>query len=271
MPFAENKGVRLHWQAEGEGTPILLIMGLSYSAAMWYPVIPALAAKHRVISFDNRGVGQSGMTRKTSIADLVDDALTVMDAAGVDRAHIFGVSMGGGIALELGIRAPERARSLILGCTCIKSAEKPSTPAWVRQLYRLPPWVFKLLTPKPGPDRGYGSAAPEDAIVRDLAMVAKDKRNVSGVIAQAGAIADYVNSKEKVAAVKLPALVLHGDEDRTVPFEWGVELAETLPGSQFVRFEGAGHNFFVAGGQRANDVVLDFVDAVDRRAATEHA
>ena len=103
MPFANNKGVRLHWEAAGEGTPVLLIMGHSYTATMWYPIHDALAAKHRVISFDNRGTGESDTTADATIADLVADSLAVMEAAGVDKAHVFGVSMGGGIALLLGI------------------------------------------------------------------------------------------------------------------------------------------------------------------------
>src|ERR1700679_1155666 len=97
MPFADNKGVRLHWEEKGQGTPVLLVMGHRYSSAMWYPMIPALSAEHRVIWFDNRGTGESDSTRKASVQDLADDAFAVMDAAGVERAHLFGVSMGGGV------------------------------------------------------------------------------------------------------------------------------------------------------------------------------
>src|ERR1700709_2051123 len=106
MPFADSGGVRIHWQEQGSGTPIVLVMGHRYSAAMWYPILPALAAKHRVIWFDNRGTGESDTTRKASLGDLVNDTVAVMDAAGVARAHLFGVSMGGGIVLEFAIRNP---------------------------------------------------------------------------------------------------------------------------------------------------------------------
>src|ERR1700759_1251919 len=114
MPFANNNGVKIHWQEQGTGTPVVLIMGHLYSSAMWYPILSDLAKEHQVISFDNRGTGKSGATRTATITDLVNDTLAVMDAAGVKRAHIFGVSMGGGIALELGIKHPGRATSLLL-------------------------------------------------------------------------------------------------------------------------------------------------------------
>ena len=97
-------------------------------------------------------------------------------------------------------------------------------------------------------------------------MLAKDKFTKAGVRAQAQAMAGYCTTKEAVAGLKLPALVLHGDEDATVPFIWGEELAAGLRNAQFVRLEGAGHNFFVAGRDKANQAVLDFVERVDRQA-----
>ena len=266
MPFADNNGVRLHWQEKGQGMPVLLVMGHRYSSAMWYPMIPALTAEHRVIWFDNRGTGDSGTTRKVTVQDLTADALAVMEAAGIERAHVFGVSMGGGIAIELALQAPKRVISLILGCTCILTAEKPRMPAFMRMLYYLPPWALKLLMPNRRGEQGYGSAASPEAIAADMAVLTKDKFSVPGVVAQAAAISAYSTTKEAVAALTMPALVLHGDEDSTVPFAWGEELAETLPDSRFVKVEGAGHNFFIAGGEKTKETVVEFLRGVDRRA-----
>jgi 3-oxoadipate enol-lactonase len=266
MPFADNHGVRLHWEATGEGTPVLLIMGHRYTARMWYPILADLAAKHRVITFDNRGVGQSDTTSKASIADFVADTLAVMDAAGAPQAHVFGVSMGGGIAIEFGLRHSDRVKSLILGCTCILTADKPRAPAFLRVLYRRAPWFLNWLMRRRAADHGYGSAAPADRVALDQKILVEEKATVAGVAAQANAVARYVNTRKAVAGLTTPALVLHGDEDALVPFAWGAELAQTLPNSRFVRFAGAGHNFFVAGGQRANEAVLSFLDDVDRGA-----
>jgi 3-oxoadipate enol-lactonase len=263
MPFADNKGVRLHWQEQGQGSPILLVMGHLYSSALWYPVLPALAAEHRVIWFDNRGTGDSATTPKVTLQELAADAVAVMDAAGVERAHIFGISMGGVIGLELALREPQRVMSLLLGGTGILNAEKPRMPAFLRVLYYLPPSVLRLLMPNRGGDKGYGSAASPESIAFDQAMVAKDKSSVRGLIAQADAVRNHITTTEAVAALTMPALVLHGGEDSVVPLKWGVELAEALPNSRFIKLEGAGHNFLVARGDEASKAVLDFVRDVD--------
>jgi 3-oxoadipate enol-lactonase len=268
MPFADHHGVRLHWQEQGQGSPILLIMGHRYSSAMWYPILPALAAKHRVIWFDNRGTGDSDTTRKVTVPELAGDALAVMDAAGVERAHVFGVSMGGVLALELALQDPERVTSLLLGCTGLLTTDKPRMPAALRVLYYLPPWALRALQPRRG-DQGYGSAATPEEIATALAMLAKDRFNTGGVVAQAVAMAGYSTTTAAVAALTMPALVLHGDEDSTVPFAYGVELAETLPDSRFVKLEGAGHNFIVAGNAKTTEAVLDFVREIDQTTATQ--
>ena len=264
MPFTENNGIRLHWEEKGEGAPILLVMGHRYSAAMWHPLIPALSAAHRVIWFDNQGTGTSGASRDLTVPQMAQDALAVMDAAGAPRAHVFGVSLGGVIVLELAMQRPERAVSLILGCTGVKTADKPRAPAWMRVLYYLPSWVLKALTPNRGPKAGYGSAASPEAIAYDQQVLAKDRFSRAGVAAQAKAIADYATTTKAVAALKMPALVLHGDEDALVPFAWGVELAETLPNSRFVGLTGCDHNFIVADGERTQREVLNFLAEVDQ-------
>jgi pimeloyl-ACP methyl ester carboxylesterase len=83
-------------------------------------------------------------------------------------------------------------------------------------------------------------------------------------VAQAKAIAGYCTTKEAIAGLTMPSLVLHGDEDRAVPFIWGEELAATLPNSRFVKFAGAGHNFLVADREKSAAEVLAFLETVDR-------
>jgi pimeloyl-ACP methyl ester carboxylesterase len=227
-------------------------------------MIPALAAEHRVIWFDNRGTGESDSTRTATLEDLANDAFAVMDAAGIERAHLFGVSMGGVIVLEMAMRQPERVISLIAGCTGMLTADKPRLPGVVRLLYYLPPGVLRLLLSNRRGDQGYGSAASPQAIAADQAALARDRFVVSGVVAQAAAVAAYSTTREAVATLTMPALVLHGDEDSVVPFKWGQELAQTLPNSRFVKVEGAGHNFLVAGGEPTRQLIVDFIREVDQ-------
>src|SRR5271154_7367571 len=118
MPFVENQGAKIYWDEEGSGEPLLLIMGLSYPSYMWHRTRPVLAQSYRTIALDNRGVGQSDVPAGVySIALMASDAAAVLDAANVQTAHVFGVSMGGMIAQEFALQYPQRVRSLILGCT----------------------------------------------------------------------------------------------------------------------------------------------------------
>ena len=118
MPYADNHGTRIYWEERGAGDPLLLIMGLGYTSEMWYRMAPLLSARYRTILYDNRGVGRSDAPEGPyPIATMADDAAAVLDAAGVDRAHVFGVSLGGMIAQELALRYPAPVRSLVLGCT----------------------------------------------------------------------------------------------------------------------------------------------------------
>jgi 3-oxoadipate enol-lactonase len=261
VPFTDSHGARLHWEERGAGTPVLLIMGHRYSSALWYPILPALTAEHRVIWFDNRGTGESATTPKVTVRELAADALAVLDAAGVERAHVFGVSMGGVIALEVGLQQPQRVRSLIVGCSGVLSADKPRAPAFLRFLYYLPPWALGLLMRNRSADQGYGRAAAPDAA--DQAMIAKDKLSARGVAAQFAAMASYSTSTEAVSTLTMPALVLHGDEDALVPHDRSVELAATLPDSRLVTLRGAGHNFLVAAPEESSTAVLAFLREVD--------
>ncbi|MBW4329932.1 alpha/beta hydrolase [Stakelama sp. CBK3Z-3] len=260
MPFTNNEGARLYWDRKGSGSPILLIMGHRYSSRLWYPARDALGEDHQLIWFDNRGCGKTSTTGGVTVEKMARDALAVLDAAGIESAHIYGVSMGGVIALDLARQAPDRVRSLIVGCSGILSPEKPHMPKWLLPLYFLPTRLMVLLR---GRGDAYGSAASPEKVQKDRAMLADDPFTKRGIAAQALAMANYTIDRSSVASMPFPALVLHGDEDSTVPFAYGEELAKVLPHARFVPLPGAGHNYFIARGDEANSAVRQFVEQVD--------
>jgi pimeloyl-ACP methyl ester carboxylesterase len=261
MPFIDRGGFQLHWEEKGTGSPLLLIMGATYSSQMWYPAVPTLATKHRVLTFDNRGTGESGFTQVASISDMAADARAVLDAAGVDRAHVYGVSLGGVIAQQFAIETPERVESLILGCTGILTADKPRAPRALRVIFRLPrSWTVKL--------GKYGPACPPDKAAYDRSMILADKTNRVALVAQQDALRAYSCTVDQVRALTMPTLVLHGTADVLVKPAWGRELAEALPNSTFITYDGAGHNYLVADGDKANADVLAFLERVEAGART---
>jgi 3-oxoadipate enol-lactonase len=262
MPFVTHDGARLHWNSQGSGTPVLLIMGHRYDSSMWYPLVPRLAERHRVITFDNRGTGRTDTTSDVTIEQLAADALAVLDAAGEEEAHVYGVSMGGAIAAELGMTRPERVLSLTLGCTMLKT-ETTSRSLLVRAVYRLPAWLSRRLMHALSTSKSYGSSAPAAWVARDRAAMGDSAFTAKGVREQSKAIACYATTVERAAKLAMPILILHGDEDSVVPVRHGRALATLLPRSSYREFSGAGHNYLVATGGGSNTAFVDFIDAVD--------
>src|SRR5438093_1193668 len=118
MPRVRVGDIEMYYQDVGEGDPLLLIMGFGGDHLAWAFQMADFSKRHRVIAFDNRGVGQTDAPDHAYTTRMMaGDALGLMNALGIDRAHVLGVSMGGMIAQELALASPERVRSLHLACT----------------------------------------------------------------------------------------------------------------------------------------------------------
>ena len=249
MPVVDRGDAQIWWDAEGEGEPLLLIMGLGYSSDMWWRLLPELTPTYKVIRYDNRGVGRTGVPAGPYPIDVMAaDALAVLDAAGETSAHVLGVSMGGFIAQEVVLRAPERVRSLILGCTATGGAEMvPAEPAAMEMAAArasMPPeeaaevaipFVYAKGTPR--------SVIDEDFAVRLEVPTSPEgyANQLAGVVAW-GALEGV--GAGRLGAIDVPTLVLQGDEDRLVNPANAEVLAKAIPGAELVVIEGASHIFF---------------------------
>src|SRR5260221_7576057 len=118
LPFARNGTVKIRWESFGEGPPVLLIAGRGMTVDGWWATIPVLARSFRVIAFDNRDTGRSShMPWPYSLAQMAEDAVAVLDAAGERRAHVYGISLGSLVAQEVALRHPDRVQALVLGAS----------------------------------------------------------------------------------------------------------------------------------------------------------
>ena len=240
MPQA---AAHLHWEAAGEGPPLLLIMGLGGSSLAWYRLLPHLRGSVRAIAFDNRGTGQSDRIRsRIGMADMAADAVAVLDAAGVERAHVLGVSMGGMIAQHLALGHPDRVRSLVLGCTT--ASARGGLPSWrllsAAALRRAAPQLaFELVAPALYSARTRREA-PE-RIREDVAMRLREATPPATVFAQMRAISGHDTRARLHELAGVPVTVVHGEQDALVPPARGRELARLIPGARHAPIAGAGH------------------------------
>jgi len=261
MPFATNEGTKIYWDEQGTGAPVLLIMGLGYASCMWHRTRPVLSASYRAIAFDNRGVGQSDVPAGPySMAGMASDAAAVLDAARIRSAHVFGVSMGGMIAQEFALQYPQRARSLILGCTNAggHSAQR-AEPAALEMLR-----TVSVLPPAQGAEAAvpfiYDVATPRSLIDEDIAVRRPWFSTAQGYLGQLQAILAW-ESFSRLPQIAAPTLVIHGKADRLVPVGNGEMIASRIPGAQLVLLAGAGHLFTTDQPEAAHKAVLEFLSS----------
>jgi 3-oxoadipate enol-lactonase len=261
MSFVENQGAKIYWDEEGPGEPLLLIMGLSYPSYMWHRTRPVLAKRFRTIALDNRGVGQSDVPPGPySIALMASDAAAVLDAAHVQSAHVFGVSMGGMIAQEFALQYPDRVLSLILGCTASGGphAVQPE-PAALQTFMRQgmnPEQAKEAIIPFI-----YDAATPRERIDEDMAIRMKWYPTPQGYIGQLRGIMGW-EAYSRIAQITAPTLVIHGETDRLVPAANGRLIAERIPGAKLVLIPHASHIFETDQPGTAHQAVLEFLAGV---------
>ncbi|MBP7972891.1 MAG: alpha/beta hydrolase [Candidatus Nanopelagicales bacterium] len=266
---AAVNGIEIAYQTFGEPTnpPMLLIMGLGTQMIAWPEEFCNDLADHGlfVIRFDNRDVGESThingepapgladllLKRKPlayRIEDMADDATGLMDALGLQSAHIVGASLGGFIAQTIALRAPKRVRSLSLIMTSTGSRRVGQAK---------PKLLLRMLKRRDVADRHAAIAATIDTFrligsqgyafdeerLSEIAGQSYDRGyNPDGYLRQLAAATHQPNRTKALAAVEAPTLVMHGLGDPLIAVSGGVALARAIPGARFVGFNGMGHD-----------------------------
>jgi 3-oxoadipate enol-lactonase len=261
MAFVENQGARIYWDQEGKGEPILLIMGLGYTSHMWWRIRLRLAEHHLTLACDNRGVGRSDVPPGPySIPLMASDAAAVLDAAQVESAHVFGVSMGGMIGQEFALQYPKRVRSLILGCTAAGGptavrAEPEATRMLKERSAMSPEQATEAAIPFI-----YDSATPRERIDEDVAIRRPWIPRPEAYTAQLQGILAW-EGYSRLSAIHSPTLVIHGESDRLVPAGNARLIAERIPGAKLVMIPHAGHLFLTDQTEAAQRAILTFLVA----------
>lgn len=265
MPLIMCGDFNLEYFDEGDGPPLLMIMGYGGQAASWgEPIVSELRKSFRTVRLSNRGTGDSDRpAEQFTVRDMADDAVALLDALGIRKAHVFGVSMGGMIAQELVLAYPERVEGLVLGCTAAGGPTMVLADQEVRD----------MMTPVPGLTReeqvrkmwpGITTQAMIEArtfLEEQLKVSLAKPTPVDTILKQAVAIASF-NVYDRLTTITKPTLVIHGDKDRLVPLPNGRIVHERIPGSRFEVLPGAAHMFFWEYPKEAAALVTSFLETV---------
>jgi pimeloyl-ACP methyl ester carboxylesterase len=244
MATAPDGRTSLYWESAADGEPVLLIMGLGLSGGAWWRTVPVLARRLRVITFDNRGVGRSrAFSYAYTTEALADDAVSVLDAVGLERAHVYGLSLGGMVAQQLALRHPDRVRSLVLGATTPGGPRAARADAEVAAFFRR---RLRMRAPEAARESvpfNYGPRCRtehHERIEEDIAQRLAHPFDERAYRAQMFA-AGLHNCYGRLSRIGAPTLVVHGRHDRVIPVANAELLAERIPGARLRILEDSGH------------------------------
>ena len=246
MPKVKVNDIQIYYEVQGEGFPLVMIMGLSANVDWWDPrMIQELSKKFKMVMFDNRGAGRTDVSnREYTIKLFADDTAGLMDALGISRANVFGVSMGGMIAQELVLNYPEKVEKLVL-CSTNCGGTKSVQPSQE---------VLEMLTADRSafsPEEIARGSIPllftedfikdnPDLVELAIQQILKAPISNEAFMGHLNAIMNF-DTCDRLSQIKAPTLVLHGKRDILVPPENGSILAEAIPNAKLVYFEISAH------------------------------
>ena len=261
----EHRGCRLAHAVRGDGPPVVLIQGVGVAGTGWRPQVEALAERYRCVTFDNRGMGVSQPAGcAITVAQMADDVRAIMDAEGIDAAHVVGHSLGGLVALHLALAQRERVRSLALLCTFADGripTRMTPTMIWLGLRSRIGPrrarrraFLRFVMPPdalRDGVDADAMAAELEPLFGHDLA----DQPPVT--MKQLGAMKRYDATARLPELAGMYTLVVSATHDPIAPPHAGRAIATGIPGARYVEVAAASHGVPIHQAERINALLLE--------------
>lgn len=265
MPKVKVGDINIYYEEHGRGEPLALVMGYSGSSEWWFRQVPALSREYRVITFDNRGTGQTDKPDIPYAMEMMTaDLAGLLDAIGVRATHMFGVSMGGMIAQHFALNYPQRVISLILGCTNCGGPHsvipEPEAISALLDLGKIDQMTLEQRASAVLPfifTREF--IENNGGIILDFGFAMMAHPTPSHVyMRHMQAIAGH-DTYDRLPRIKAPTLVIAGDADRLIPVENSRILASRIPDAELSILKNVGHGFNVEAEAEANRAVLDFL------------
>ena len=255
--------INMYYEVHGHGEPLLLIMGLGGHSLDWGWILPQrLADRYKVILFDNRGAGRSDQPAGPfTIEQMTSDTVGLMDTLGIERAHIFGGSMGGMIALQMALDYPKRVDKLVLGATTAGGRSRTFPPTEIQKYFypRLDlsahdylQWTSSVCYPQEFID------AHPDIVEKKIQANLAYPCTLASYMAQLEAFTAF-DVDQRLGTIRAPAMVIIGKQDLLIPPPNSFQIAQNIPGAQIRVIEGAGHIFWISHPEETLSIVTEFL------------
>jgi pimeloyl-ACP methyl ester carboxylesterase len=260
--IATSGEVRIAYEVRGDGEPLVLVHGLAYDRFGWGRLPDLLAERFRVVLPDNRGVGESDAPAGPyTVAEMAADVVAVLDDAGIERTHLFGVSLGGYIAQELALTWPERIDKLILCSAAPGGGDAVPMPQATQEVFARYPTMEREAGLRMFVENSLGERG-----VRELPDLVEEifryrlghAPTVDAWAAQATAGATY-QSYDRVGAITAPTLVLAGGADVVVDPRNAALLGELIPNARVEVVPDRGHLMVWEDSERVAELVTEFL------------
>jgi 3-oxoadipate enol-lactonase len=259
MPKVKVGDINIYYEIHGEGEPLIMINGAGGTVEWIRRFIPIYSREYRLVVFDNRGAGQTDRPDMAyTTAMMADDLAGLLDAIGIDSAHVRGVSFGGMIAQEFALRHPKRVRSLILLVTSCGGSHSIIGPsAGLGKAQQMPPKEATEALLRCFITQEFVEKNPK--LFELLIAFALEHPIDPGSLAKHGDAIKRHDTYDRLPEIRVPALVLAGDADTVIPVENARILASRIPDAELVILKNAGH-MLIEAAQEADRITLDFLN-----------
>ncbi len=259
---APVNNIEIAYELHGTGEPLLLIQGLGLGRWAWFRQVRQLKHHYRVITFDNRGVGESSKPHYPyTIEMMAEDAAELLHYLGIERAHIAGASLGGMIAQFMAVHHSSMVNKLVLACTTPGKTLGFPIPKQTLQTMTIP--VGKTAAEmlrhvmSPAFAEGFMESYPE-LIEKIIQMRLKDHTPLYAWNAQFNAALQFDNARD-LDKIKCPTLIITGDQDLVIPCHNSYILHKHIPASRLSVIPGGGHLFFMEQAEIFNEKITKFL------------
>jgi pimeloyl-ACP methyl ester carboxylesterase len=260
MPFAEVNGQRIRFEdTGGAGAPVILSHGFLMDREMFAPQVDALSREFRVITWDERGFGETEFDgRPFTYWDSAQDCLSLLDHLGIEQAVLGGMSQGGFLSMRAALLAPERVRALVLIDTQSGVEDPERLPAY-RQMQQT--WL------EHGPVDELAQTIANliigDPMLNEVWIAKWRQLPRESLKAPGDCLFDRDDITDRLGEIQSPAIVFHGTADQSIEIEKAEQLSEALPGcTGLVRVEGGPHASNLTHPEQVNGPLLEFLRAL---------